>query len=455
MEKLLQELYQLDPGLKTHESILKQVLSELLMAKPDATMDPAFYQKLKTMLQVRMKKRMGDKKSLTIFPFSFWKNSTYAFSGVVAITLVVAGILTQSSSNTFKIVPLEEGAFGSLISPTTDSQGERGGLGISSDDTVQNIYDSSFWLPEERINYEFTYVGDPLTLTDTAVEVLHRILPEAPKQTLSSDVMNMNSFGDYRPTYVNLNPTGSEGYAITYDYMYGQISLWEYIKSSTECPWGQCSDWDTSSLSVDNVPIEQTIATANQFLQDHGISTENLGNPYIFDSENFRNYGEIGYILEVIYPYEINGQTVDYVWGNASGMMVAVDVHRNKVTNLSGLFTSNQFESSAYQAATVDEILVAAKTGGENNYLWEDPTETQEFQLGTPTLIYAIVSQYNNNDGISTDLYVPAYSFPILNDTENLYWPETVIIPLAKDLITQPEPQPILFEGVEGQPVAQ
>jgi hypothetical protein len=175
--------------------------------------------------------------------------------------------------------------------------------------------------------------------------------------------------------------------------------------------------------------------------------------------ENLGTYGDIGYMLTVVYPYEINGKIVNYVWGNDAGMMVTVDVNREKVTNLYSLFTSNQFESSTYQSATVDEILTATKNGGNNNYAWENPTETHELQLGTPTLIYAIVSQMDESTWTSTDLYVPAYSFPILNDTENAFWNKTVIIPLAKDLITQPEPSPILFEGlersVEEQPIAQ
>jgi len=464
MEKLLQELYLLDPGLKAHESTLKQVLSELLLAKPDATMDPAFYEQLKAMIQSRLEENAEEAPAAS--PFGFWKNFSYAFSGVAAITLVVAGILTQPNPNTFKVVPVGEEKFGALTSTDAAVPGSRGemeGLGaggkltnITETQDVLLAQESEIWLPEERINYEFTYVGDPLTLSDSAIEVLHRIIPDAPKQNISSDVMNMNSFGGFQPTYVNLNPIGSESYAISYDYMYGQISLYEYNAPTAECPWGWCNDWPTTSITADNIPIEKTIATANQFLQDHDISTENFGDPYILDLENLKNYGDIGYMLTVVYPYEINGKLVSYVWGNDAGMMVTVDVNREKVTNLSNIFTSNQFESSTYQAAILDEVLAAAKTGGGNNYTWEDPTKTQEFQLGTPTLIYAIVSQYNTNGGNSTDLYVPAYSFPILNDTENVYWPENVIVPLAKDLITQPEPSPILFDGlVEEQPIAQ
>ncbi|MBL8030288.1 MAG: beta-propeller domain-containing protein [Candidatus Doudnabacteria bacterium] len=47
IEKILQELYQLDPGLKTNEVNLKKILAEIIQSQPTVEIDPVFISRLK------------------------------------------------------------------------------------------------------------------------------------------------------------------------------------------------------------------------------------------------------------------------------------------------------------------------------------------------------------------------------------------------------------------------
>lgn len=429
LSKLLSELYQRDPSLKTHDSLLRSVLGEILASRPEATMDPAFYRDLRETLLSRIREtNEAQESSFTTPRFSLFPRLSYAFSGLALVTLIAVGARGLVPDSRLKIHSVDPAAFGALSFQTAG--GEKGGLGGGGD---------LLYFPEERVNYQFHYTGEALTAYET-VDVLKRVIPGAAVTVkLNFDAVDLGSFGKMEAAYTNLQPADGEGYSINYDPNSQALSLYEFNPSSLECPWGICSDWNTNPLKASDVPSdEELISVSDSFFDEIGLDRSLLAEPYVNDF--FVGEGsEVDYILSITYPFEIDGMPVYSTWGGRSGVTVSIDVHRMKVTNVNWIYASHEFESSSYAGASAEDILTLAEQGGVSPTVWESPTKVVDLDLGTPTLVYTQVQNYTEY-GTYSDLYAPAYLFPILNDTEDLYYGDTLVVPLAKELAVSSSP---------------
>ncbi len=435
LSKLLNELYQLDPSLKAHDSLLRSVLGEILASRPEAQMDPAFYRDLRETLLSRIRERAEAQDSgfttprFSLFSRLAFPRLAYAFSGLAVVTgiaVLAHGLVPSSGLN---IARIEPSAFGTLTFQSNGGE-KGGGLGGGGE---------TLWLPEVRTNYAFHYTGEALAGMDS-VEVLKRVVPaNAVKVKLDFDALDLDSLGQMEAAYTNLQPADGDGYTVNYDPNSKSISLNEFHTSSPECPWGLCTDWDTSALTVENVPSdEELIAVSDAFFEEIGLDRSTLTTPYVNDY--FIGEGsEVDYILSVTYPFEMDGKPVYTSWGGQAGVTVSIDAHRMKVIGANWIYASQNFESSSYPGASAEEVLAMAGQGGVTPAQWENPTEVVNLDLGTPTLIYSQIQNYTEF-GTYNDLYAPAYLFPILNDTEDLYYGDFIVVPLVEELVMNSPP---------------
>lgn len=300
------------------------------------------------------------------------------------------------------------------------------------------------YYPEERVNTHFNYLGDELTLPST-VEVLRRVSANNTVDIdLDVDAFNIKALGGMKAGYFTLQPTGEEGYSLSYDPNAQTIALMAYHEYSEGCPWGYCEDWTSGMLTAETVPSdEELLAVTDAFMDKMDIDLSLTGEPYVteyFLGEN----SEISSLLNVVYPFEIDGTPVFNNWGGPAGISVDVDARRMVVMNVNWIYTSTSFESSEYTPASLEQVMEVAENGGVSNAQWEDPTSTVEIDLGTPTLVYSQLQSYDAA-GAYSDLYVPAYAFPILNDPNDAYYGDTIIVPLAADLAVISGPPMILY----------
>lgn len=478
IKNILSDLYQIDPSLREHEAKLQPLISELLEARSDLAMNPAFRDRLRMILMSKIRDQKVAKPSFgRFFAAGLAGRSMYAMAGALVLVLVVAvsaTLVNRSGTQVAfeqNITKSRNEAFGPLaIAPTGGRGGVETATQKSSDATAPSIgygsgigggdmaKPSSLIYPVPQSSYTFVYKGDSIELTEKTVEVLRRVkgagsMPAFDSLLGAFDVsgINLNSFGVSKIQNLVLAGGGDNGYTITIDFFEGFIGI-----SKTVFDWGprcmapeKCLDNQPSPTISQKPDDVKLINAANKFLKEHGIGTSAYGAPIIQDDWGVayeqtppeqRAMFYIPDAITVLYPLILNGQTV-YEQGGMfpMGLQVQVSVRNLTVTGVWNM-TLQGYESSQYEAETDSaKIIAAAERGGWGGYviMAEDRRVSQKSQvaLGTPSRGY--LRMWNYNDGSNNELYVPALAFPVLKAPAGSYLPRYVVIPLAKDLITQ------------------
>jgi hypothetical protein len=140
-------------------------------------------------------------------------------------------------------------------------------------------------------------------------------------------------------------------------------------------------------------------------------------------------------VLQVIYPQLLNGQLVWDEGGNSkAGVRVSVNLRNQEVEGIWNL-TTNNYESSAYEAIQdFSEVIKIAEAGGWRNQGWFANGQA-EVALGTPTRQLLKITNYQN--GRSEELIVPALVFPVEKSGSNIYYRSAVVVPLIKELLAK------------------
>lgn len=414
MDKILKELYALDPELKKQDKLLRSVLKELMEARPVVSMDPAFYEQLRRQIRVRMKEDAGEFSVRTaVRGLGPW---TFAFAGGFGLLAVAVVYFSLHSSPTgLQIATVGEEAYGPFVA---EEPGKGGG-----------------GEPGEVLDFTFEYVGEPLT-DYGSLDAYHSIpsLPEGLDLDLELPTVDVDSFGDFLPKSLELTPKNGDGYVLNYGYS-GGLTLQEespYTRARMEaCNAGTCPP--ASYLSEDSLPTdEDLIAIVEDFWEDHVFSHELFGRPFVEESVVALQFEEgIEPFFTVVYPMILEGQPVYSLWGSVpEGVYVNVDALRQKVTGLYGYSVSPRFEKSAYPTLSSEQVLADAQNGGFGFQHWPEPTRIVTLQLGTPELVLSDYTTWVG--GGSQTYYLPTLRFPILNDTEDLYRPDSILVPLVE-----------------------
>ena len=491
IEQLSKELFAYDKSFMAHEKEVKQLIGQLLQAKPDTKFDENFALMLRQQLMQKVENLKTEKTAGTNFN---WRMALWPALAVVV--LVVSGVALNQNKKTSTVQLLSgeieieatgKNAFGSLsMEAVAFGRGGGGGgsetsVALDSNSTSASVAaiapfaeptalvatteptrsqsgggGSDAKIMPPFISYKYVYKGDDLTLDQTEVNVYRRqkgLTSSAANQFLKQlrfGLLDMTKFNNVSIDSINLMENKEYGYNIMVNFRDGIISVnenWELWPSPTkQCQTPEC--YDSARIKPNEVPADsELISIADGFLKDHGISTQNYSKPEVMDywrrelaaaSDMTQVY--IPEIASVVYPLILDGKQVYDEGGSPAGLVVNVNIRAKKASGIQELAVQ-KYQSSAYQGETnVDRILKLAETGDFRQiyYGMETGQNTEVIELGTPTKSLLKIWQYKN--GSSEELYVPALVFPVISAPKNpgdygYYYKTNVIIPLAKEIL--------------------
>lgn len=492
INKILEEIYLVQPDLRTHHVELERVVDELIKANPQVKINADFKRELRMQIMAHAKK-LDTKYSSQAFNFGFMQKFAYLLGGAVLTAIVIMplsnyfyasqSIDSHTTSTINTITKLKPQAFGSLGEsnktvpevdlesalssvapyPTTDSLILKTGTsddkieadganGLGGGLNTEMAISSSYFNPgvPYGTKYTYSYVGDDLDLPES-VQVLRRST-EADLPALTSfltgnlDLIDLSQFKNTKLQNLYMVEDQDYGLAISIDFTNYQISAYQN--------WEK---WPNASLTRDlsDLPDDDELTDiTDKFLAKYRVDTSSYGQPVVQKYWEKAVYAEeedfwIGDEITVLYPLKLAGVPVRSEWGNLTGLSVNIDLRNQKVSGFHGL-QAQKFDSSEYEVVDLETLLVIAEKGGRNNWQPENPIETVEVSLGTPERVY--MPYWSYKDGVSQDLLVEAYAFPILEEVADSS-KEYVVIPLAQEILEDESGVPVLLETtVEGTP---
>lgn len=442
IQSLLEEIYTIDPSLRSRQPELLQLLDRLIKAEPTAQLDPVFRAKLRQ----RILERMNNAPATAGFWTWFFGRPWAAALPVAAAAVIAIAVWPLSSPVSTDpqpaIVSRGAEAFGQLTAGQLVAVGaSRSQSGGGSEDaTTLSIAPERF----SGTRYEYRFAGN---VPGVDLPVLRRLagLTSASLSGLTSpglsNLINLDAFEKLEPQQLTLKENRATGYSVTLDFQNGVISMaqgWSElaVKETTLPP---------TSGSTDAVPSDQElIGLARDFLDRYGIARAGYGEPIV--RKDWMLWLAAGTEAErsmiapsevtVVYPWRINGRTVYDESGYPYGLQVNISLATKSVTYLGNL-SPQRYEASAYEIVTdAKPILEVASRGGL--YAYQPPAEpgvtTVQLDLGQPVIAY-MLSRYQL-DQQPVDYLVPALVFPVGNPPAGQTRPtENVVVPLVQQLI--------------------
>jgi len=96
IQKIIEDLYKMDPSLKKYEKELKQLIEKLIEARPDIKLDKKFAENLKIQLMERAKELSGVDLSKLPQQLGFLKKLLFGLSGVAVAGLILVVVLSSN-----------------------------------------------------------------------------------------------------------------------------------------------------------------------------------------------------------------------------------------------------------------------------------------------------------------------------------------------------------------------
>jgi len=453
-EKILEDLFAIDPSLKSKKAELDSVI-KIMQARKDTGYDKAFYEKLRERLIFE-----SSQKS---------KNYGRRFVPVLAVLSLVllcfVGIFTFDYFNSpehpkIAMERVQDNAFGKFSSENEGNDvgvqgtarpdhfapasiatdGGEYAAGVLNQPTLPGAnalgYSAKAMLSANPV-YRYAYIGDNFIQSEPKMDVLKKI-----SQPLFSDFNfgNLSNIADLR-TFSGGNVTTA---TFQQDEPFGYIINVDF-KNSTVSLSANYEQWQSAEISAEPfvaLDENQAIDIANEFLKTHKISVDNYGSVEVLEN----GYSETA---QVVYPMIINGKNVYGADGANIGVFVGVDMRYKKVSSVYGLGAERYQVSSYSVIQDTDEILSIAEKAYPSGYSDGRPSDADmekqksnngiiKIDLGTPQLVYAQISKTDN--GVYGEFLVPAFSFPIENPIDSR---KRIIVPLVKGLQDASEQPPV------------
>lgn len=458
LQTLLEELYRLDPSLRSHEKTLEPLLQELLTSKPDIQIDPQFQQHLHTLIQERTAESHGDAAvHSSFFNLFTMKKFSYAFAGATLATVLIVPLaynFLPTPSFQFPqgstITPIEEQGFGTLTTTSSDMRGLGGGGGGETSDTMSLAVSDELVVDDyQYVSVNYVYGGDPLALDAGTVDVIKRTTTEDLAhafgdlfQSMDLELIDLSRFEDMKITYLSLVPSDNDGYSVNLDLVSDAVSLYRWTVGGWETEWTELTEADMLSDA-------ELIALANDFVAQYDLPMEGYGEPEVVPYDT--SWGVPEYVT-VLYPLTLNDQSVYETWGGETGLNVNISLRDKRVQDMYGLQTQ-QYQSSAYSAVTDSaKVLKVAGRGGIYGFTYEEPDQTIDVTLGTPTQGYFHTTTYDAATASSQELFVPALIFPVIDKPTSVegveympYIQDYVVVPLAAEILETAEEMIVTF----------
>lgn len=463
MRPILEELYAIDGTLRRHEKELVQLISELLVSKPDTKFDKEFAYRLREEL-------MGRAPKPAWYSFIMTRPLVYSLSSLAVLLLVVVSVVLNSKKNDGELAfvgdkrqnfeirqetkAVGERAFGTLKAeapsknnaaetdtkqtPETTSGPQQSqppslkaeGSGVGGGGTP---IDSPLIYPE-FVQYRFVYKGEPAQLKDDKGEVLKRTKGlESSKQLVSflegaKVLADFGSFENLKLRLLEVVEDKDGGYVINVNFDEGSVWInqnWDRVRIlKTE-----------EAKDSPEIKDPEIISIANEFLKSHNINTSLYGEPIVERPQYAIMSGEArpeiwpGFRDVIVrYPLLLSGKKAYDEGGNPYGLEVGINPSEKRVSRVGNL-TSQVYESSLYELETdFKKILEYAKRGSVYGY-FEGSERIVEIELEAPQRV--LLRHWQSGD----ELLVPALLFKIKNRPERYYGSNAVVIPLVKDLL--------------------
>lgn len=478
IEASLNDLYEIDPALKQYETKLKEIIREVLLAKPDTKFSQAFAHDLRRKL-IAQADLQNEKANRPVFNgFKNFAKLSIAIPALAVIALVMAAgtyynraakVAVPGEVQLFaeapKINSVGANAFGKLsadqtqpqpeVSQQSGSQPQASAPSGGSQTSAPTMLGRGGGMgggvgimpPIEQFAY--VYNGAEFPLDEKQMNVYRRnktALPQSAASTLISrlnfGLFNLGSFSNISMQSMSLAEDKDYGYQIQVNFQDGTISIFENWQ---RWPAGQK---EVSKLELSDVPADKNlIAMSNQFLKDHNISTANYGEPFVdaswkaaYDQTPNKAEFYLPDVMAVVYPMKINGMDVYDESGNKTGMSVNVNIREKRVSGISEL-SAQDYDRSLYDTETNRGALIKfAESGGYHNVIYyamgvNGGRKTTKVELGTPSLAYMKVWKYEPNQNQSGELLVPTLVFPITNANGANTYRKNIMVPLVKDLL--------------------
>lgn len=472
-EQLLQELYEIDPGLREHESELVPLIAQLLERDPAQKPSPAFVKKLRKELQARvgsMTSGAVEYRAAYDAPSAFaafFHRFAFAAAGAVAAVVIAVPVTlnyaTREAGMPLDAFRAEETAMkagnqddGSVSTsgmpapqaannPVPGMYGRGGGGGGMDMGTMSAV--SSLVAPWNPV--KFRLEGDLPALPQGKVEVLERNMralsvPFSSIQNAFRDAaIDLSSFDGTTVDHVSMTQRRQFGHTINVSLADGSVSInqaWEFWpQPGSNCQTEECFRAQQPKLS--DIPADaELIRIANKFLADHSIDLAGYGDPIVdnawrrdYDRAEDKRYAWVPESIRVVYPLVIDGTTVTEPGGGPSGISVQVSIRHKRVSDVWGLMTY-QFSRTSHDAiAGRDDVeKFIANSGAQYT---NAPTVT----LKNPTIGYVRLYTYENNQ--NKELFVPALIFQVTDvPPGTFYYPTSVAVPLSKQLLKEATP---------------
>ncbi|MDD4318738.1 MAG: hypothetical protein PHW10_00195 [Candidatus Peribacteraceae bacterium] len=488
LTSILDELYKIDPDLRSHEAELIPLLERLLRHRPDVSPDPAFVSELRTMLlrEAAAMKERPARSVASFFSFLASSRALYAVTGAVLGILVTVPVVTsflgsdgvnipaptgERNSSQKALAPFfapsvrEEGdhAFGDLSAIPQGAEATLGRGGGGGDAATMDAPAGMIYPPEGITQLEYVFEGELPALPDGTVDVLRRekkVTGPSLSSVINTFDIGMVNLTSFQGSAVNLLTFMQDrpfGYLVSVMFNDGEIGispLWEQWPH----PEQNCKDeacFQRYRVTLDDVPADDVlIGIAQDFVTAHGIDSAKYGTPEVdktWRDEYARAEDKTQFYIpesqRVIFPLLIDGKPVYEMGGSKMGISVGVNVREKKVADVWGI-KSQTYASSAYDAVA-DAAAVKEYLENFERYPTEPlaarglEVKKLTVKLGAPESGYAM---FYKQDGNRTDeLIIPSLIFPVEEMPEGVpyYSRRTVAVPLAKDMLERGQGGPV------------
>ncbi len=503
IKKILNDLYAVDASLRTRETEIIAIIKTLAQ-RSAMPLDPEFAGKLRLQLLEKMSAMQMERKT-NVFNF-MRKNMRYVVS--VLAVVVVAGVATGMAfyarnmkptsvallSGQSTVTSVGDRAFGSLGSLTGGQGGTAASAateaapsgamsanasaapkaGMSMAAAMSGQASSAIarpMVPPPTPQQQYVYTGNPFTQNKNSLNVLKFVPKSIPAGNDDGALANagfgtidLASFANTGVTNITFSEKQSFGYTINVDLQGGSVSI-----SQNYDQWPH--DNNPQPLTASDIPADASvIATADAFLEAHGVAVSAYGAPEVVNN----NYGyavapvmnatapagvttgssgggasammRVYYpdTVAVLYPMLANGMNVYTTDGTKIGVTVQINVRYNRVSDVYGL-TLADYQASSYPAITDSaKILDLA----EHPFFYPvtymesasgdvgTKVSANEIDLGTPVMAYVQMYQSDAN-GNGSQFLVPAFVFPVRQKNGSAY-PQNIVVPLIADFIQSP-----------------
>ena len=499
VEKILQELYQIDENLKQNESELTKIIQNMLLLKPNIKMDENF----KLALKERISEKITSEKLQNymsrhklniwqIFSYIFWTAWIAAFSFFIfgetfAPHLTSENKTTQVSdmlsfenfiveTNTdfwnLKSLWVNKWALGSWQEKMSlKSSGVVEDMMVESSSLMMDVQESP-WMVEgtdmrilpidtdfipEVYRYHFSWalnIDIPETLPiykKSRVADLWKNFVEK-FWNFSFNGLDISRFSDLSAGNISLNQEKKYGYSINIDFSNGYLNIYKNWDK-----WPQ-KNYDENK-QIDLLSDDELLQIANNFMKEYKIDVSQYWAAQIdtnYDSilrEFSTSKKAPSYIPEstyIIYPSLLNGKEIITESGEKIWVKVEVDIQEKKVSSVLGL-KIDQYAKSDYKIENNTENILYIANAWWRFWLETEKVENAQYidiELKNPRLQYIHTYNYTQNNW-QEDFLIPAIVFEIESSDKTNFMSKIISVPLLKDFYSYDENGNIVWNSQE------